>query len=80
MPKMKTRSGIKARFKKTGSGMKSGRKGMRHNLSPRSTKHKRRKRSNVLACDAVVATLKVFAPHVIKRKKASEKKKENDNA
>ena len=80
MPKMKTPGGVKKRFKATGSGgIKCGRKNMRHNLSTTPTKHKRRKRKNVLSCDAVVATLKIFAPYMKKRKKKVTKK-ESENA
>ena len=43
MPKQKTHSGAKKRFKITGSGkvMKQG-AGMRHHLEVKSSKHKRR--------------------------------------
>ena len=42
MPKMKTHSGAKKRFKVTGSGkIKKQRAGMRHNLEVKSSKLKR---------------------------------------
>ena len=49
MPKMKTHSGAKKRFKITGSGkvMKQG-AGMRHNLEVKSTKLKRRLNGEVV--------------------------------
>jgi large subunit ribosomal protein L35 len=42
MPKMKTHSGSKKRFKITGTGkLKKQRAGMRHNLEVKSSKRKR---------------------------------------
>lgn len=43
MPKMKTHSGAKKRFKVTGSGkLKKQQAGMRHNLEGKSNRRKRR--------------------------------------
>ena len=45
MPKMKTHSGAKKRFRVTGSGkIKRKQSGMRHILTTKSTSHKRRLR------------------------------------
>ena len=55
MPKMKTHSGSKKRFRLTGSGrIKCKRSGMRHILTKMSTKRKRnlRKAGAIKECDA----------------------------
>jgi len=53
MPKMKTHSGAKKRFKLTGSGkVKCKRAKMRHILTKKSSKWKRQQRQNGILCAA----------------------------
>lgn len=53
MPKMKTHSGAKKRFRLTGSGrIKCKRSGMRHILTKMSTKRKRNLRKMNAICEA----------------------------
>jgi len=47
MPKLKTHSGAKKRFKITGSGLKRKRSNKSHILTKRSTKNKRQLRGTV---------------------------------
>ena len=49
MPKMKTKKAVKARFKLTGKGkLKRTRPGMRHILTKKTSKRKRRLKSSAL--------------------------------
>ena len=59
MPKMKTHSGAKKRFKITGSGkvMKQG-AGMRHNLESKSGQRKRRLNQDQVIAPANVKAIK----------------------
>ncbi|MBR64540.1 MAG: 50S ribosomal protein L35 [Rhodobacteraceae bacterium] len=53
MPKMKTHSGAKKRFKLTGKGkVKFKRANMRHILTKKSSKYKRQARSSSTLCDS----------------------------
>ena len=53
MPKMKTHSGAKKRFSLTGTGkVKFKRAKMRHILTKKSTKWKRKQRKGGILCDA----------------------------
>lgn len=53
MPKMKTHSGAKKRFKATGSGkIKRGRANMRHLMRKKTTKAKRHLRGGVIVHQA----------------------------
>ena len=53
MPKMKTHSGAAKRFKKTGTGkVKRGQTKMRHILTSKQTKTKRKLAKSVLVSDA----------------------------
>ena len=59
MPKMKTHSGAKKRFKLTGKGkVKFKRANMRHILTKKSSKYKRQARSSSTLCDADERTAK----------------------
>ncbi len=59
MPKMKTLSAAKKRFKKTATGkIKRKKVGMRHNLSQKTTKRKRHLRQMGLVSDAMISTVK----------------------
>lgn len=52
MPKMKTRTSIAKRFKKTGTGkLKRNQQGMRHKLGQKSSKRKRQLRKDAVTSD-----------------------------
>lgn len=52
MPKMKTRTSIAKRFKKTGTGkLKRNQQGMRHKLGQKSSKRKRQLRKDSLTSE-----------------------------
>ncbi len=59
MPKNKTHSGTKKRFKVTGSGkLMKQQSGMRHNLESKSSRRKRRLNSEQVVAPANVVTIK----------------------
>jgi large subunit ribosomal protein L35 len=59
VPKNKTHSGTKKRFKVTGSGkLMKQQSGMRHNLESKSSRRKRRLNSEQVVAPANVATIK----------------------
>jgi len=59
MPKQKTHSGAKKRFKVTGSGkLKKQQAGMRHNLESKSGQRKRRLNQDEIVAPANVKVLK----------------------
>lgn len=52
MPKMKTRTSIAKRFKKTGTGkLKRNQQGMRHKLGQKSSKRKRQLRKDTVTSE-----------------------------
>ena len=64
MPKMKTKSGAKKRFKMTASGMiKSGQAGKRHGMIKRSRKFIRNARGTTILCKADEAIVKSYMPY-----------------
>jgi len=64
MPKMKTKSGAKKRFKLTASGkVKSGQAGKRHGMVKRSNKFIRNARGTMVLCDADAVIVKKFLPY-----------------
>ena len=64
MPKMKTKSGAKKRFKMTASGrVKAGQAGKRHGMIKRSTKFIRNARGTTLLCAADEKTVKRYMPY-----------------
>ena len=64
MPKMKTHSGAAKRFKKTATGkVKRGHSHLRHILTSKTTKRKRKLREQVLVSDADVPKLKRMLPY-----------------
>ena len=64
MPKMKTKSGAKKRFKMTASGkVKSGQAGKRHGMIKRSTKFIRNARGTTTLCDADARIVKKYMPY-----------------
>ena len=64
MPKMKSVSGAKKRFRKTGSGaFKRFKAGKSHILTKKSTKRKRRLRKSLKADSTNVRALSVMLPY-----------------
>lgn len=64
MPKMKTKSSVKKRFKVTASGkVKSGQAGKRHGMIKRSNKFIRDARGTMVLCDADARIVKQFMPY-----------------
>ena len=64
MPKMKTKSGAKKRFKVTGSGkIKAGAAGKRHGMIKRTPKQIRQKRGTETLCDADARIVKKYMPY-----------------
>jgi large subunit ribosomal protein L35 len=64
MPKLKTHSGAKKRFKKTATGkVKRGHAFMRHILTSKTTKSKRKLDQSGLVSDADVAKVKRMIPY-----------------
>ena len=64
MPKMKTKSGAKKRFRLTASGKVRGSAAfLSHNLRRRSQKMKRQARGTMILCDADARIVKKFLPY-----------------
>jgi large subunit ribosomal protein L35 len=64
MPKMKTKSGAKKRFRLTASGKVRGSAAfLSHNLRRRSQKMKRQARGTMILCDADARIVKRFLPY-----------------
>ena len=64
MPKMKTKSGAKKRFKITASGkIKSGVAGKRHRLISHSSKYIRQNRGTEVLADADIRIIKKYMPY-----------------
>ena len=64
MPKMKTKSGAKKRFRLTASGKVRGSAAfLSHNLRRRSQKMKRQARGTMVLCDADSRIVKRFLPY-----------------
>lgn len=64
MPKMKSKSGAKKRFRATGTGkFKRGTKGRRHLLTNKSTKRKRRLRKPALVDKAQHHQVQAMLPY-----------------
>ncbi len=64
MPKMKTKSGAKKRFKVTGTGkIKAGQSGKRHGMIKRTPKQIRQKRGTALLEAADARIVKKFMPY-----------------
>jgi len=67
MPKLKTKSGVKKRFKITASGkVKHGVAGKRHRLMSHNSKYIRQNRGTKVAADADAKTIKQWAPYGLK--------------
>jgi len=68
MPKLKTKSGVKKRFKITASGkVKHGAVGKRHRLTHHNAKYIRQNRGTDKISDADARTVKLWAPYGLKR-------------
>jgi large subunit ribosomal protein L35 len=64
MPKMKTKSGAKKRFKITGTGkIMAAQAGKRHGMIKRTSKFIRQARGTSALCDADVGIVKQFLPY-----------------
>ena len=64
MPKLKTKSGVKKRFKLTASGkVKSGQAGKQHGMIKRSNKTLRNQRGTTVLCDQDARIVKKFMPY-----------------
>ncbi len=64
MPKLKTKSGAKKRFKITASGkVKAGVAGKRHRLISHNAKYIRTHRGTKVMCDADAKTIKSWLPY-----------------
>jgi len=64
MPKMKTKSSAKKRFKLTASGkVKAGQAGKQHGMIKRSNKFIRQNRGSTTLCDADARIVKKFLPY-----------------
>ncbi|MEL7049343.1 MAG: 50S ribosomal protein L35 [Pseudomonadota bacterium] len=64
MPKMKTKSGAKKRFKMTATGkVKAAAAGKRHGMIKRSTKFIRDARGTMVLCDADARIVKKYMPY-----------------
>ena len=64
MPKLKTKSGVKKRFKITATGkVKHGAVGKRHRLISHNSKYIRQHRGTDVISDADARTIKKWAPY-----------------
>lgn len=67
MPKLKTKSGVKKRFKLTATGkVKHGVAGKRHRLISHNAKYIRQNRGTELLAEADTARVKLWAPYGLK--------------
>jgi large subunit ribosomal protein L35 len=67
MPKLKTKSGVKKRFKLTATGkLKHGVAGKRHRLISHNAKYIRQNRGTEVLSDADTARVKAWAPYGLK--------------
>jgi len=67
MPKLKTKSGVKKRFRLTATGkIKHGVAGKRHRLISHNAKYIRQNRGTDILADADTARVKAWAPYGLK--------------
>ncbi len=67
MPKLKTKSGVKKRFKMTATGkIKHGVAGKRHRLISHNAKYIRQNRGTEVLADADTARVRLWAPYGLK--------------
>ncbi len=64
MPKLKTKSGVKKRFKVSATGkVISAQSGKRHGMTKRSKRHIRQQRGTTALCKADATIVKQFIPY-----------------
>ena len=64
MPKMKTKSGAKKRFKMTGTGkVRAAAQGKRHGMIKRTNKQIRNQRGTAILAEGDAKIVKVFMPY-----------------
>jgi len=64
MPKMKTKSGVKKRFKLTASGkVRSAQSGKQHMMIKRTNKQIRNQRGTTILCASDAKVIKKFMPY-----------------
>lgn len=64
MPKLKTKSGVKKRFKLTASGkVRGAQSGKQHNMIKRSNKHNRNQRRTDILSPSDARAVKRFLPY-----------------
>ena len=64
MPKLKTKSGVKKRFRLTGKGKVRGQQaGKQHGMIKRTNKFIRNARGSVILCDQDARIIKKFMPY-----------------
>ena len=64
MPKLKTKSGVKKRFRLTGKGKVRGQQaGKQHGMIKRTNKFIRNARGSVILCDQDARIVKKFMPY-----------------
>ncbi|MGI9440668.1 MAG: 50S ribosomal protein L35 [Parvibaculales bacterium] len=64
MPKLKTKSGAKKRFKLTASGkVRAGQTGKRHGMIKRSNKHNRNQRGTTILSSQDATIVKKYMPN-----------------
>lgn len=64
MPKMKTKSGVKKRFKLTASGkVRGGQANKQHGMIKRTNKQIRNQRGTTILCDQDARVIKKFLPY-----------------
>lgn len=64
MPKLKTKSGVKKRFKVSATGkVISSQSGKRHGMTKRSKRHNRQQRGTAPLCAADAKIIKQFIPY-----------------
>ena len=72
MPKMKTKSGAKKRFRLTANGKVRGSAAfLQHNLRRRTQKMKRKARGTMILSDADARIVKVYMPYDRKQRRKS---------
>jgi len=70
MPKLKTKSGVKKRFKVTGSGkVKAQAAGKRHGMIKRSARYVRDARGTMVLSEPDIKRVKQFMPYARKARK-----------
>ena len=70
MPKLKTKSGVKKRFKVTGTGkVKAQARGKRHGMIKRTAKFIRDARGTMVLSDPDIKRIKQFMPYARKARK-----------